>query len=194
MQHDTHIDTHPDTLPSPTRSRRALPVAGLVALGLLPALGACGDDDADAAPETIAVTAVDYAFGGLPESAPVGSELTFTNESESEAHEVVAIRLPDDERRPVEELVQLPPDQLGAFFPHVETVLVAGPGEDGVAVEGTGVLSRPGRYALICVIPTGADPAEYLAAAAAAEGGPPDVAGGPPHIVNGMFAEIDIVE
>jgi hypothetical protein len=40
------------------------------------------------------------------------------------------------------------------------------------------------------VIPTGADPDEYLAAAAEAEGGPPDVAGGPPHIAAGMFAEL----
>ena len=74
----------------------------------------------------------------------------------------------------------------------VDTVIVAPPSGDGLVVEGTGVLTEPGRYAIICVIPTGADPGEYLAAAAEAEGGPPDVAGGPPHIVEGMFAELTV--
>jgi hypothetical protein len=65
---------------------------------------------------------------------------------------------------------------------------------DSDVVEGTGTLSEAGRYALICVIPTGADPDEYLAAAAASEGGPPDVEGGPPHIVQGMFAELTVID
>ncbi|MGI9646011.1 MAG: hypothetical protein ACR2O6_11950 [Ilumatobacteraceae bacterium] len=109
-------------------------------------------------------------------------------------HEVVAVRLPDDEDRPVSELVQLPPEELAAFFPEVETVVVAPPASAGFPVEGTGELTRSGRYALVCVIPTDADPEEYLAAAAAAEGGPPDVAGGPPHIAQGMFAELTVVD
>ncbi|NND73632.1 MAG: hypothetical protein HKN44_01365 [Ilumatobacter sp.] len=160
------------------------------ALFLSPVLGACGSDEPDAVAGPIDVTAIDYSFVDVPTKAQAGATLTLQNDSEKEVHEVVAIRLPDDEERSVEELVQLPPDQLAAFFPLVETVLVAPPGEAGFAVEGTGVLATPGRYALICVIPTGADPQEYLTAAAAAEGGPPDVAGGPPHIVEGMFAEL----
>ena len=69
-------------------------------------------------------------------------------------------------------------------------MLLAPPGEGAIAAVGDGTLSEPGRYAIICAIPTGADPAEYLAAAAESEGGPPEVPGGPPHFVNGMFAEI----
>lgn len=141
---------------------------------------------------TVTVTGVDYGYRGLPESVEVGTTLVFENESTTEVHELVAIRLPDDENRPVSELVQLPPEELAAFFPGVETVLIAPPGSDGFAVEGTGELTEPGRYGIICVIPTGADPDEYLAAAAESEGGPPDVAGGPPHIVNGMFAELTV--
>lgn len=144
------------------------------------------------APETVTVTGLDYGYRGLPESTPVGTTLVFENESTMEVHELVAIRLPDDEARPVSELVQLPPDELAALFPGVETVLIAPPGEDGFAVEGTGELTEPGRYAIVCVIPTGADPGEYLEAAAESEGGPPDVAGGPPHIVNGMYAELTV--
>ncbi len=160
-------------------------MTGLVALSLV--LGACGGEDA--AP--IEVVGSDYAFSGLPDSVAVGTEVSFLNNSSAEAHEMVAIRLPDDETRTVEDLVQTP-GALEAFFSEVKMVLVAGPGEVGVAVEGAAVFADAGRYAVICVIPTGADPAEYLAAAAASEGGPPDVAGGPPHLVHGMFTEVTV--
>jgi len=62
-----------------------------------------------------------------------------------------------------------------------------------VAVVGDGSLDEPGRYFLVCVIPTGADPDEYLEKAATSDG-PPDVAGGPPHLVEGMFGELTVVE
>lgn len=140
----------------------------------------------------VTVTGFDYGYRGLPESVPAGTTLVFENESSMEVHELVAIRLPDDEERPVAELVQLPPDEFAAFFPGVATVLIAPPGENGFAVEGTGELTEPGRYAIICVIPTGADPDEYLTAAAESEGGPPDVDGGPPHVASGMFAELTV--
>jgi hypothetical protein len=55
---------------------------------------------------------------------------------------------------------------------------------------GDGTLSEPGRYLILCSIPTGADPDEYLKAAAESQGGPPEVPGGPPHLVNGMYGEI----
>ena len=42
------------------------------------------------------------------------------------------------------------------------------------------------------MIPTGADPAVYLEAAAASDG-PPQVDGGPPHVAHGMFAELTVV-
>lgn len=151
----------------------------------------CGDDGESSTPdEPLTVTAIDYGYVGLPDEVPVGTEIALVNDSEVEVHEFVAVRLDDDETRPVEELVQLPPEELGALFAGVETVIIAPPGSDGVTVEGDGTLGSPGRYAVVCVIPTGADPDEYLAAAAKAEGGPPDVAGGPPHIVSGMFAEL----
>ena len=149
---------------------------------------------ASADANTIVVRGVDYSYEGLPGSVPAGTTITLENGSDGEAHEFVAIRLPDDETRSVEELMQLPPDELAAFFPLVETVVIAPPGAEGVAVEGDGSLAEPGRYAVICAIPTGADPVEYLTAAAEAEGGPPDVAGGPPHFAVGMWAELTVVE
>lgn len=146
-----------------------------------------------AMPVEIVVRAVDFGYEGLPTTVPAGTTIVLENSSAMELHEFVAIRLPDDETRSVQELVQLPPQELAAFFPLVETVIIAPPGEAGFPVEGTGTLTEPGRYAIICAIPTGADPAEYLAAAAEAEGGPPEVEGGPPHFAVGMWAEV-IVE
>ncbi len=58
---------------------------------------------------------------------------------------------------------------------------------------GDGTLNEPGRYLILCAIPTGADPAEYLAAAAASNGEPPQVAGGAPHLAHGMIDDL-IVE
>ena len=184
--------------------RRAGALAAAIALAATLAAG-CSDDTSTtttAAPvvaTTVAATttsnevvvqAVDYGYEGLPTVVPAGTTIVLENSSGGEVHEFVAIRLPDDESRSVEELVQLPPEELAAFFPLVETVVIAPPGESGFVVEGTGTLSEPGRYAIICAIPTGADPAEYLAAAAEAEGGPPQVDGGPPHFVVGMWAEV----
>jgi hypothetical protein len=70
------------------------------------------------------------------------------------------------------------------------TVLLAAPGGPQIAAVGDGTLTRPGRYAIVCVIPTGADPDAYLQAAAESDEGPPEVDGGPPHIAQGMFAEL----
>lgn len=174
-------------------TRAQVVAASLVVISLL--TGACASSDTALPPTDVpvVVTAVDYGFDGLPERIAAGTTLALDNESKVEIHELVAIRLPDDEKRPMDELVQLPPEEFAAFFPLVETVVIAPPGEAGFAVEGTGTLDKPGRYAVICAIPTGANPDEYLAAAAAAEGGPPQVAGGPPHLAMGMYGEV-IVE
>ena len=156
--------------------------------------GAAASEDADDEPQstTVEVVARDYGFANLPETVAAGTTLTLVNESEVELHELVAVPLPAGETRSVEELVQ-DPEALAALFPTVETVLIAPPTEGSIAVEGTGTLTTPGRYAIICAIPTGAIPEDYLAAAAEAEGGPPDVPGGPPHFLQGMWAEL-IVE
>jgi hypothetical protein len=71
-------------------------------------------------------------------------------------------------------------------------VLVAPPGNaPQITIMGDGTLAQPGRYLVICTIPTGADPDAYLRAAQSGTG-PPHAAGGPPHFVNGMFGEITV--
>lgn len=189
-----------------------LPMAAALVLVLALVAAACGSDTAEttttqapgttqappttAAPATteapaaaIDVTAVDYGYEGLPDTISAGTMLNLFNESDEELHEIVAIRLDDDDTRTAEDLVG-DPEALQALFPAVSTVILAPPGEAGFAVVGTGELTEPGRYLIICAIPTGADPGEYLAAAAESEGGPPEVEGGPPHFVVGMYTEV----
>ncbi len=201
-------------------SRRArLAAAGVLTMAVL---AACGDDDSGssattAAPATSAapapttaaaaaatstsmgdmmmveVNAIDYAFEDLPASVPAGTMLNLTNTSTEEVHELVAFRLADDETRPIDELVMLPEAELGALLAgEPATVIVAPPGEGGFPAVGDGTLAEPGRYAIMCFIPIGADPAEYIAAAQASTGAPPEVAGGPPHFTAGMFAELTV--
>ncbi len=183
--------------------RRHLIAAPLV---LLLALGAsaCGDDDDTSAtttagggtevPEAVAVTAVDYGYEGLPDEIAVGQPIALTNDSDAELHELVAFPLADDEDRSAEELVALPQDELMALLAgEPATVIIAPPGEEGFPVVGDGSLPEAGRYLVLCAIPTGADPEEYLAAAQESTGGPPDVEGGPPHFTAGMYGEIEAV-
>ena len=147
------------------------------------------DTSMDAA---ITVNAIDYAFEDLPATVPAGTKLAFHNTSDVELHELVVLGpIPAEETRSVEELLALPEDEL----PPIEPVMVAlaPPGEDGMFVVGDGTVTAPGRYAVICAIPVGADPEEFMAAAQESSSGPPAVEGGPPHFTQGMFAEL-IVE
>ncbi len=166
-------------------------VVGAVAL----ALTACGDDDDGGAdePGVIVVDAVDFDFEDLPASVPAGTEITLTNSAPDELHEIVALRLPDDEERSGEELMALSPEEMGALFAgEPAMVILTPPGGDQIVAVGDGTLSEPGRYLLLCAIPTGVDPDAYLEAAAASEGGPPQIEGGPPHFVHGMWAELEV--
>lgn len=178
---------------------------GILAAGLIIGLAACGDDDDDTANAATATTdieisdgvleviAVDYGFEGIPERIEAGTRLRLRNDAPGELHELVAFRLDDDDDRSVEDIVHLPPEEMQAALGAPITVILAPPNSEQIAVPiGDGTLSEPGRYAIICMIPTGADPDEYLAAAASSDG-PPDVGGGAPHIAHGMYAEV-IVE
>lgn len=186
-------ETHPDPAPTdaPTTTPTA-PTAPSTAAATTPPT-APPTTLADDGVVTIALS--DFAFGGLPESVPAGTRLAIENISEAELHEIVAFKVPDGEARSAEELLALPEEELLAIVgPIPTTVLLAPPGAPQIDALGDGTLTEPGRYLLLCAIPTGIDPAEYLAAAAAAGGGPPQVEnGGPPHFVHGMHAELIVV-
>ena len=167
-------------------------------------LGACGEDS-DAADDTepavtepaesadvVSVSMNDFSYGGLPPELASGSRIEVTNTSDAEIHEFVAFRLADDDDRPVDEVVE---NDLGRLLTEEmpTAVLIAPPGGEQINAVGDGTFTEPGRYVVVCVIPTGADPAEYLEAAAAGDG-PPQVEGGAPHVANGMFAEFTVTE
>lgn len=200
------------------RARRLGVVLGpLVVVGLGLGATGCGDDDDDAgsnaatdttgatqaasnadnlgaadsdAATTADVIAVDYHFEHLPGQIGASTELTLHNDSSNEVHELVAMAIPEGETRSVDELVALPEAELGAALPgEPALVMVAPPGEDAFTAIGDGTLEA-GRYLVLCFIPTGADPDEYMQAAQAAQDGPPQVAGGPPHFTAGMYAEL----
>lgn len=174
-----------------------------VAALLVTPLTACGDDASStstthAGHTEMSIGLIDYAFAGTPASVTAGTPITVTNESADEVHELAAYRLADDETRALGELRALPPEQFAALFPGAPALgLVALPGQTGQVVLGDGALHEPGRYLLLCFIPTGADPDEVVAAVEAAaqnpDAGPPVIAGGPPHFTAGMITEIEVL-
>jgi hypothetical protein len=183
------------------RSRTCV-IAPALALSLL-IVTACGDDGDDEAAvastttttvnDSVAVSAADYRFEDLPEELPSGRTITLHNTSTAELHELVLLRLEDDERRSVDELMALPEEQLDALFGAPPAlVLVAPPGEDGFVALGDGTVDEPGRYIAVCFIPTGANPQAFLDALEANPGQPPSVDGGAPHFTSGMYQEVTV--
>ena len=173
------------------RRRRSL--ALLVGTAAL-VLGACGSDETaeSESPGVVDVTLTDFSFGDVPDEIPAGSRFQIDNESETELHELVAVRLEDGDDRTPREIVEAGLEEVLAAGPPA-TVLLAAPGGQQIAAVGDGVIAAPGRYLLLCAIPTGADPQKYLDAAATSDG-PPDVDGGPPHFVNGMIDEVEVTD
>jgi hypothetical protein len=137
---------------------------------------------------------VDYAFNGVPGAVQTGAELTFTNASAAEVHEIVVLKIVDGEERTIDELLALPEAESESLV-EFQGILVALPGETGVNPEGPGTsitVSEAGRYAVVCFIPQGADPAEVQAAMAEGGEGPPDMGDGTPHAFLGMATEFQV--
>lgn len=204
----------PSSRPSrpPSLKRRAAAVALPLLLAGSVVLAACGSDgDTTAATAradkttttikpvekttttvaedgSITVTAVDFDYEGLPDTVPAGTTFKLVNDSEEELHEFVAFRLPDDEQRSADELIELPQAELEALFGGPPaTVLLAKPGGPQIEAVGDGTLAKPGRYLVACSIPVGADPDEILESE-----GPPPTDAGMPHFHKGMYAEVTV--
>lgn len=172
-------------------TRRTHRLTALFAASGMIVLGACGPEAGAVDDGVLTVTMTDFSYGDLPTEVPAGTRIDVVNESSTELHELVAIRLADGDDRSVDELLDDLDGILSAGPP--AAVLLAAPGDDPVAAVGDGSLTAPGRYLVLCAIPTGADPAEYLAAAAEGDG-PPQVAGGAPHFVHGMADDLVVTD
>jgi hypothetical protein len=141
--------------------------------------------------EKLEVTMEDFHYGALPTSVPAGTPVAVSNASEGELHEFVAFRLPDGDERTATEIMG---GDLGALLGGGEPamVLIAPPGSsEQIVAVGEPAFAEPGRYLVLCAIPTGADPQAYMEAAATSDG-PPEVDGGAPHFMNGMYAVIEV--
>ena len=194
-------------------SRRARVLAAVALVGTL-GLSACGDDDDEPASsgdentttsaaeapaedgEAVEVKGVDYAFQGLPKEVPAGTEFTFTNASDKEAHEMVLFKLPEGETRPLEELLALPEEEAGKVTgPPIAVSVAAMPGSEGEMALGESLtVEEPGRYIALCGIPVGADPEKMAEAMEHPEDGPPPAGenDGPPHFTQGMVQEFTV--
>lgn len=125
--------------------------------------------------ERVDVTAVDYAFEGVPETLPAGiTTFAFSNEGE-ELHEMIMVRYKDPSLT-LDELLEVSDpmgedlvDFLGASF-----------GPPGASDTESKELT-PGKYALLCFVPVGSTSPK---AARNADG--------PPHLKRGMSAEFTV--
>lgn len=140
------------------------------------------DDEAEG--ETLEVTGVEYAYEGLDAEVEAGTELTFANGGQ-EVHELVLMRIDDDETRSIEELLQLPEEEAMQSVSMIG-VSVAAPGEDGEIMEGELTVADAGRYAAICFIPVGTT---EMPDGPPGEGEEPS---GPPHFTQGMVQEFTV--
>jgi hypothetical protein len=136
-------------------------------------------------------TADSYTFEDVPtEAVPVGSKLSLTNTG-TEPHEIIAILIPESETRSVDEIAALSEEEQTAIFgaePEPATVVLAATGTTDTpgAVVGDGTINEPGRYALLCFLPTGSTDAILES------DGPPAESEAPPHVALGMFAELTV--
>lgn len=124
----------------------------------------------------VAVTAVDFAFEADLEGLEAGQvAFDFKNDG-TEFHEMALIRINDDTTETVEELLALPEEEAMAKTSFVG-VSFAAPGESSTMYADL----EPGRYAVICFIPTGSTSPEEA-----------ETADGPPHFTHGMVAEFTV--
>jgi hypothetical protein len=119
--------------------------------------------------ESVDVSAVEYEYQGLPESASPGTtSIALTNDG-TEQHEMVLFRRQDGDTRPIEEVLALPEDEAEQSVTFTGATF-AEPGDTGFLTADLGA----GSYVAVCFVPVG---------------GAED---GPPHFTQGMVSEFEV--
>jgi len=125
--------------------------------------------------EVVDVTAADFSFEGIPESLDTGVTIfRFTNEG-VELHEIGIARIKGDES--VEEILELPEEEADSKVTFVGANFAA-QGETTILYT---KLKKAGTYGAVCFLPVGSTTEEAI-----------ETADGPPHFVEGMFAEFEV--
>jgi plastocyanin len=138
-----------------------------------------------AASSALTVTGVEYAYEGVPQTAPAGTVVTFVNAG-NEVHQIVAARRNDGVIASLDELLAMPEEESNKLVT-ILGMAVALPGE---TAPDTISLDKPGTYFFVCFIPVGVTAFPSLAPdATPTESLVPD---GPPHFIQGMVAEITV--
>lgn len=159
--------------------------AGVLSVLLLSGVSVVAQSEAPADGDVVQVTAIEYAYTGLPTSLPAGTSLGMTNAG-AEVHELVLVRIGDDVTATLEELLAMPEEESNKLVSFLG-VAVASPGESAPE---TITLDQPGSYIFLCFIPVGTTTLPSLAPDATPnESLLPD---GPPHFVQGMVAEFSV--
>ena len=115
------------------------------------------EEGEEAAGDLIEVTALDYAFEGLPEVIAAGSTLSLTTDGGGEPHEIAVFARPDGEERPIEELLALSEEEAGQVLGAPAVVIIALPGTTDTpgVVTGDATFAEPGDYLFVCTFPQG---------------------------------------
>jgi hypothetical protein len=150
----------------------------------------------------VQIEAFDYGYSGFDVEFFAGDAIELFNRSEVEFHNLVVIRLDDDDIRTVGEIAEMTPKGRNTDSHSVQFIdagrivaaigkMDASPGED--AFNGRIRLQRSGRYIAFDMIPQGADP---LALRRAVDTKAPSylVAGGPLGYQHGMIVEFFVIE
>lgn len=132
-----------------------------------------GEECAD---QTIAVTAVEYAFEGMPSEVPAGVvNVEFSNNG-NEFHEMVVFRKPEGTTQSFDEIFEMGEEESEGLIEEKGGTFAPPGGEAG----GLFQLDQPGEYIAVCFIPVGSTPDA------------PDGGSGPPHYTQGMRAEFTV--
>ena len=124
--------------------------------------------------ETLDVSATDYEYDGVPDELSTGYHVVdFSNEGQ-EQHEMFAFRINDGATESVEELFELPEEEIFSKITPVNAVFAV-PGESETV---SWNLTDSGNYAVVCFIPVGS--------VGETEGD------GPPHFTEGMVHEFTV--
>lgn len=128
------------------------------------------------------ITATNYEFDGIGDDVGAGpTVITLTNEA-NEFHEAAIFRRNEGETRPVDELLELPEEEIDQAVSEVAFIFAAPESEANAVVD-----LPPGEYVMLCFLPTGATEAAF----AEAEAGGQELDGAP-HFTEGMVAEFEV--
>ncbi len=125
---------------------------------------------------SVDVTAIDYAYDTNVDGMEAGQVAFDFNNEGTEFHEMALLRIDDEATESLEELLQLPEDEAESKTTFVG-ISFAAPGQGSTMYADL----EPGRYVMLCFIPTGSTSFEEA-----------EAADGPPHFTQGMVKEFTI--